>query len=105
MGNALGSLRTACYHCIGLADAAPYDRIAYTFTHPDANKGNALEMLLDHFGGMESKHAVAFGDNLNDASMFQIGDVFGIAVENAKEELKAVARAVTGSHEDADSAG
>jgi len=102
---ALGDLESLVYHCIGLSDPAPMDRSAYTFTHLEANKGNGLKLLLKHFGDVAARRSAAFGDNLNDKSMFLVEDVFGIAMDNAVAELKAVARAVTGSNEDAENAG
>lgn len=101
----LGDLSSRCYHCIGLSDAPPLDRSAYTFTHPDATKGNGLKMLLEHFDSIDTHCAAAFGDNLNDLSMFLVDGVLGVAVRNAREELKAVAQAVTGSNEDPEVAG
>lgn len=77
----------------------------YTFMHPEASKGNALKMILSSAGDVDPRRAVAFGDNINDKSMFLVNGVFGVAVLNAKDELKAAAKAITGSHEDPENAG
>jgi len=55
----------------------------------NANKGNALKWLCGHLG-IELSHAVVAGDTGNDASMFLLPEVRGIAVENAEPELLAV---------------
>eukprot|EP00927_Polykrikos_kofoidii_P052283 TRINITY_DN46076_c0_g1_i1.p1 TRINITY_DN46076_c0_g1~~TRINITY_DN46076_c0_g1_i1.p1 ORF type:complete len:393 (+),score=53.07 TRINITY_DN46076_c0_g1_i1:105-1283(+) len=103
--SALGELSDHVCHGSSLTDPCPFDRSAYTFTHPAADKGSGLKMLLEHFGGVDPKKVVALGDNLNDKSMLTVDGVLGIAVMNARDELKAVARAVTGSNEDPDIAG
>ena len=47
---------------------------------------------------MEPSSVLAFGDNYNDISMFEVVD--GVAVENAQESLKEVAKYLTKSNED-----
>lgn len=47
---------------------------------------------------MEPSSVLAFGDNYNDISMFEVAD--GVAVENAQESLKKVAKYLTKSNED-----
>jgi sucrose-6F-phosphate phosphohydrolase len=54
-----------------------------------ANKGNALKWLCGHLGIALSETLVA-GDTANDASMFLLPEVRGIAVENAEPGLLAV---------------
>ncbi len=55
----------------------------------EANKGTALKWLQDYVG-VSKEETYAFGDNINDMEMLQnAGHSF--AVENAREELKAVA--------------
>eukprot|EP00928_Gymnodinium_smaydae_P089071 TRINITY_DN73075_c0_g1_i1.p1 TRINITY_DN73075_c0_g1~~TRINITY_DN73075_c0_g1_i1.p1 ORF type:complete len:360 (-),score=68.69 TRINITY_DN73075_c0_g1_i1:70-1149(-) len=103
--SALGEAANRVTHCLGLSDASPLDRTAYVFTHPDASKGSALQMLLKHFGDIAGSRAVALGDNANDKPMFLVPGVLGIAVENAKDMLKEVAQAMTGSNEDMPVAG
>ena len=61
----------------------------------NASKYNGISFLREHFGFDE---VVAFGDNLNDLSMFRAADV-KIAVGNAKEELKAAADIVIGKND------
>jgi len=52
----------------------------------NANKGNALKWLCGHLGIRLSETVVA-GDTGNDASMFLLPEVRGIAVENAEPGL------------------
>lgn len=61
-----------------------------------ASKANGIRFLRERFGFDE---VVAFGDNLNDLSMFEAADV-RIAVGNAKEELKSAADIVIGTNAD-----
>lgn len=60
-----------------------------------ASKFNGIKFLREEFGFDE---VVAFGDNLNDLSMFEAADV-KIAVGNAKDELKAAADIVIGCND------
>ena len=47
---------------------------------------------------IDSSSVLAFGDNYNDISMFEVVD--GVAMENAQESLKEVAKYLTKSNED-----
>jgi Cof subfamily protein (haloacid dehalogenase superfamily) len=58
------------------------------------SKASALELLLREIYKISLSEAIAFGDNYNDIELLQsVG--LGIAVGNAREEVKAVAREVT----------
>lgn len=59
--------------------------IIYTLTNKDSTKGKTLLKLLKYLD-MEPSSVLAFGDNYNDISMFEVAD--GVAVENAQESLK-----------------
>ena len=71
--------------------------IIYTLTNKDSTKGKTLLKLLKYLD-MEPSSVLAFGDNYNDISMFEVVD--GVAVENAQESLKEVAKYLTKSNED-----
>lgn len=60
-----------------------------------ASKANAILQLKQY---LNCDKVVAFGDGLNDISMFQIADEC-YAVENACEELKKMATAIIGHHD------
>lgn len=63
-------------------------------TAPEAEKGKAVAFLCDHFN-IPLQRAMAIGDGGNDAGMIQkVG--FGIAMGDAKRELKNIAKGVTG---------
>lgn len=62
---------------------------------PGVHKATAIEALLTHLN-LPKERTIAIGDGLNDLEMFDYCAV-GIAMGNAKEELKAVADHVTGS--------
>lgn len=58
------------------------------------SKATALELLLSSRFDISLQEVMAFGDNYNDIDMLQAVGM-GIAVGNAREEVKAVADAVT----------
>ncbi|PTQ82660.1 Cof subfamily protein (haloacid dehalogenase superfamily) [Trichococcus patagoniensis] len=62
---------------------------------PGIHKATAIEALLTHLGRSKER-TIAIGDGLNDLEMFDYCEI-GIAMGNAKEELKAVADHVTSS--------
>lgn len=63
------------------------------------SKASALTKLLDQQYGISPSQVMAFGDNYNDIDMLQtVG--YGIAVGNAREQLKAVAKEVTLHHKE-----
>lgn len=58
------------------------------------SKATALELILKTNFGIQMEETMAFGDNYNDIDMLKaVGK--GIAVENAREEVKAVADEIT----------
>lgn len=60
------------------------------------SKGKALLHLAEHFG-VDPAQTMAIGDNLNDLDLFSAAGL-GVAMGNARPELKAVAGAVTASN-------
>ncbi|HHT62691.1 MAG: Cof-type HAD-IIB family hydrolase [Bacillota bacterium] len=64
------------------------------FTHPRATKGYGIKVLAQEFG-IKKEEIMAFGDNLNDLELLKAAG-FGVAMGNAREELKQVADYVTG---------
>ncbi len=83
------------YHCI-------YHRDIYTKTQwleimpKAASKANAIRQLKTLLG---CDRVVVFGDARNDIDMFEIADV-SCAVENAADELKALATHIIGSNDE-----
>lgn len=64
----------------------------------DGGKGVGIERILSYYH-LDRSEAIAFGDGNNDIEMLQtVG--FGVAMENASEELKAVAADVCGHVKD-----
>lgn len=61
----------------------------------EVSKANAILQLKESMG---IDHIVAFGDGKNDIEMFQIADE-SYAVENAVDELKAIATGIIGSND------
>lgn len=58
------------------------------------SKATALKLLLARIYNLDLSDVIAFGDNYNDVEMIRsVG--LGIAVENARKEVKAVAKFVT----------
>ncbi|MBC2269059.1 Cof-type HAD-IIB family hydrolase [Listeria sp. FSL L7-0083] len=62
---------------------------------PDIHKATAIEFLLAHIGA-DKRDTIAIGDGMNDAEMLAYCET-GIAMGNAKEELKKLADEVTKS--------
>ncbi|MGD1221338.1 HAD family hydrolase [Streptomyces krungchingensis] len=60
-------------------------------------KATGLALAADRLG-VRATEAIAFGDMPNDTPMFEWA-AYGVAMENAHSELKAVADAVTASHD------
>ena len=60
------------------------------FFSANAGKGSGISFIKELLG---FTHAVCFGDNINDLSMFEISDK-GYAPENAVDEIKAAATSV-----------
>ncbi len=64
---------------------------------PEANKGLGLAVLAKALN-IDMAHTMALGDQLNDLPMIQEAGL-GVAMENATEEVKAHADAVTDHHD------
>ena len=65
----------------------------------EISKLSALDFLLDHSYDINLSEVVAFGDNYNDKEMIDgVGN--GVAVANAREEVKAISNAITKSNKE-----
>lgn len=63
------------------------------------SKASALRLLLREMYDISLSEVIAFGDNYNDIELLQsVG--LGIAVANARDEVKAVAKEITGKSTD-----
>lgn len=58
------------------------------------SKATALEKILASHYGLSMRDVMAFGDNYNDIDLLRAAGL-GVAVENAREEVKAVADSIT----------
>lgn len=65
---------------------------------PKATKGNALSWCAERFG-FSMEHLLAFGDSLNDLSML-LAAGRGVAVANAREDVKAQVAHFGGSNQE-----
>ncbi len=68
------------------------------FNPPEATKGLALAACGDVLG-FDLSEAIAFGDSLNDLSMLETAGL-GVAVANAREDVRARVRTVCGRNEE-----
>ena len=66
------------------------------FNPPEATKGKALIRMADRLG-ISPRQIIAFGDSLNDYSMFEAAG-WSVLVENGRESLKPLCSAVCGSN-------
>lgn len=83
------------YHCIFHKDI--YSGEQWLEIMPQhVSKANAIAQLKAYLG---VDYVVAFGDGTNDMEMFEMADE-AYAVENAVEELKAIATGVIGSNDE-----
>lgn len=83
------------YHCLLSEDIYSHDWWLEILPK-NVSKAQAVLQLKDY---MNCDKVVVFGDGINDISMFQIADE-SYAVDNACDELKAVATGVIGHHDD-----
>lgn len=90
--------------CVGALEAtgritavapAPHYMEAYSI---DAGKGKAVQKLIALLG-LQKEEVIAMGDSRNDASMFREAGL-SLAVDNAADDVKALADAVICSNED-----
>lgn len=72
-------------------------KIWIDFNHKKAQKGNALKAVQDQMN-IREEETLAFGDYLNDIELFQ-NSGYSYAMENAHEEVKAIASYHTGSND------
>ena len=61
------------------------------------HKANAIEVLLEHLD-VPNENTYAYGDGINDKEMLEFVNT-GVAMGNAKEELKAIADDITDIHD------
>lgn len=66
--------------------------------HPEATKGDALQVVADHYG-IERDQVMALGDSYNDLAMIEWAGL-GVAMGNARDEVKQAAAYVTHSNEE-----
>jgi Cof subfamily protein (haloacid dehalogenase superfamily) len=66
--------------------------------HKDATKSKAIEVLAEYWGVKRSE-IIAFGDDFNDIDMLEYAGI-GVAVENALNDVKKVAKYVCLSNND-----
>lgn len=60
-------------------------------THPAANKGAAVRYLAEEILGLSARNVMTIGDNFNDVEMLQYAGL-GIAMGNAPDQVKAIAK-------------
>jgi hydroxymethylpyrimidine pyrophosphatase-like HAD family hydrolase len=68
----------------------------YRFANPNAVKWNAIKAVSD-FYNISTDAFVAFGDDKNDLEMIKNCGI-GVAVENALDEVKDVAKYICGAN-------
>jgi Cof subfamily protein (haloacid dehalogenase superfamily) len=71
-----------------------------TILHPEGDKAHALKKVLDYLD-RDPSDVTVFGDSINDIGMFKLAGT-SVAVANALEEVKAVARIILPRSNDED---
>ncbi|MEG1912888.1 MAG: HAD-IIB family hydrolase, partial [Cloacibacillus sp.] len=66
--------------------------------HPDVNKAAALRRVAEYYG-ISRENVTAIGDGINDIEMIEWAGT-GIAMGNAKDEVKAAADLIAPSNEE-----
>ncbi len=87
----IAGIRVVCYR-----DTYHDDNWFVEICREDADKGRALERLRDRVG---ADRIVAFGDNVNDLSMFRVADL-ACCVANGDPQTKTAADTIIGSNQD-----
>jgi len=67
-------------------------------THIEATKGNAIRFLAEQ-KGITMEQVIAIGDSYNDRDMIELAGL-GVAMENARQEIKDIANYVTKTNND-----
>lgn len=80
---------------ISIALSRPY---FLEITHAQATKGQALKSLASSLG-IEREEIMAVGDSYNDIDMIELAGM-GVAVDNARREVKEAADFITSSHQE-----
>ena len=93
-----GILVTLKSHFGGSLELAISKPFYVEVTHPEANKGAALNAVLGHYG-IAPGNAMAIGDSLNDVPMFKAAGL-SVAMGNASDDVKRAASRVTSTNED-----
>jgi hydroxymethylpyrimidine pyrophosphatase-like HAD family hydrolase len=70
-----------------------------TLLHTHAKKHLALSAVIEKLD-IKPEETVVFGDDYNDIEMLSVPGVISVAVENALDEVKAVADYVCGSNDE-----
>lgn len=63
-------------------------------SHKSISKAGALELVMDWMGDRKMEEVISFGDNYNDIDLLEASG-WGVAVGNAREEVKAIANEIT----------
>ena len=80
---------------LNLADSLHYN---IEINAKGVEKGSSLEFLVENLGILQEE-VMAIGDGANDIRMLEVAGI-GVAMGNAKEEIKRVANVVTASNDD-----
>jgi hydroxymethylpyrimidine pyrophosphatase-like HAD family hydrolase len=71
----------------------------FEITHPQANKGLAVQYLAETLLGLNAENVMAIGDNFNDLEMLKYAGI-GIAMGNAPVAVQRIANWIAPSIEE-----
>jgi len=92
---AIALLPAEIYQQYNILQSAPF---FLEFLHTDSHKGIGVKAIADQFG-IHADEVICMGDAGNDKQMLEYAGL-GVAMDNASDDIKAVANHITASHND-----
>ncbi len=92
---AIAQLPAEIYQQYNILQSAPF---FLEFLHTDSHKGIGVKAIADQFG-IHADEVICMGDAGNDKQMLEYAGL-GVAMDNASDDIKAIANHITASHDD-----
>ena len=92
---AIAQLPASLYKQYNILQSAPF---FLEFLHTNSHKGIGVEAIVQQFG-INADEVICMGDAGNDKQMLEYAGL-GVAMDNASDDIKAIANHITASHND-----